>query len=285
MTATPVLETRDLGIHFGGLRAVDELSLQVPAGETLGVIGPNGSGKSTFINLVTGHLRPSTGSVLIDGTDLTGARPWVIAKARVARTFQIVKPFRGMTVRENVAIGIVYGQDGTSRMAAALTAADEVLADVGLEAAGDRAPGELTVADARRLEFAKALALRPRLLLLDEVMAGLRPTEIEPSLALIHRLKEQGMTIIVVEHVMKAILAVSDRVLVLNAGKMLTEGAPREVLSDPRVIEAYLGHRYAKRHEGDETAPPTEVNPSALPHADTSNHGLTADADGGVEDA
>ena len=217
----------------------------------LGVIGPNGAGKSTFINLVTGHIKPSEGRVLIDGKDLTGARPWVIAHARVARTFQIVKPFRGMSVRENVAVGILYGSQGTNIMSHALKAADEVLEEVGMAGLGDRPPGELSVADARRLEFAKALALRPRLLLLDEVMAGLRHTEIEPSLELIRSLKARGITVIVVEHVMKAILAVSDKVLVLHQGKILTSGYPREVLRDPRVIEAYLGHRYAKRREGD----------------------------------
>lgn len=259
MSGMPVLETRGLGIRFGGLRAVDDVSLSVPEGQTLGVIGPNGSGKSTFINLVTGHLKPSTGSVLVDGRDVTGAKPWVIAGARVARTFQIVKPFRGMSVRENVAVGILYGPGDTSRMAAALREADEVLAEVGLSGAGDRAPGELSVADARRLELAKALALRPRLLLLDEVMAGLRPGEIEPSLQLIRDLKERGMTIIVVEHVMKAILAVSDEVMVLNAGRLLTRGSPREVLSDSRVIEAYLGRRYAQRREGSTASPePTD---------------------------
>jgi len=182
---TPVLETRGLGRRFGGLRAVSDVSFSVPAGQVLGIIGPNGAGKSTFINLVTGHIKPTEGQVLIDGKDLTGARPWTIARARVARTFQIVKPFRGMTVRENVAIGILYGPHGSRLMSHALKGADEVLEEVGLSGLGDRAPGELSVADARRLEFAKALALRPRLLLLDEVMAGLRHTEIEPSLELI----------------------------------------------------------------------------------------------------
>jgi len=251
VSAVPVLETRGLGRHFGGLQAVADVSVSVPEGQVLGVIGPNGAGKSTFINLVTGHIKPTEGRVLIDGKDLTGARPWAIAHARVARTFQIVKPFRGMSVRENVAIGILYGPQGTNVMSRALKAADEVLEEVGIADMGDRLPGELSVADARRLEFAKALALRPRLLLLDEVMAGLRHTEIEPSLELIRKLKARGVTIIVVEHVMKAILAVSDQVLVLHQGKILTSGDPREVLSDPRVIEAYLGHRYAKRREGD----------------------------------
>lgn len=247
----PVLETRGLGRSFGGLKAVSDVSFSVPEGQVLGVIGPNGAGKSTFINLVTGHIKPTEGRVLIDGKDLTGVRPWVIAKARVARTFQIVKPFRGMSVRENVAIGILYGPQGTSVMSHALKAADEVLEEVGMAGLGDRPPGELSVADARRLEFAKALALRPRLLLLDEVMAGLRHTEIEPSLELIRSLKARGITIIVVEHVMKAILAVSDKVLVLHAGEILTSGDPQVVLKDPRVIEAYLGHRYAKRREGE----------------------------------
>jgi len=251
VSTVPVLETRGLGRSFGGLRAVSDVSFSVPEGQVLGVIGPNGSGKSTFINLVTGHIKPTQGRVLIDGRDLTAARPWVIAHARVARTFQIVKPFRGMSVRENVAVGILYGPQGTNVMAHALKAADEVLEEVGIAGLGDRPPGELSVADARRLELAKALALRPRLLLLDEVMAGLRHTEIEPSLELIRSLKARGITVIVVEHVMKAILAVSDRVLVLHQGQVLTSGDPREVLADPRVIEAYLGHRYAKRRETD----------------------------------
>ena len=249
MSDTPVLETRGLGRRFGGLVAVKDVSLSIPAGQTLGIIGPNGAGKSTFVNLVTGHLRPSSGRILIDGKDLTRARPWTIAHARVARTFQIVKPFRGLTVRENVAIGALYGTGGATVTRHALRTADEVLERVGLTEQASRSPGELTVADARRLELAKALALKPRLLLLDEVMAGLRHSEIEPSLELIGELKAEGMTIVVIEHVMKAILAISDQVLVLHQGQVLTSGEPRKVLSDSRVIEAYLGQRYAKRQE------------------------------------
>ena len=248
MTDAPVLEVRGLGRRFGGLEAVRDVSFAVPRGRTLGVIGPNGAGKSTFVNLVTGHLKPSAGRVLIDGHDLTGARPWTIARHGVARTFQIAKPFRGMTVRENVAVGVLYGPGRTESRRHALAEADTVLERVGLTGRSDATPGELAVADARRLELAKALALRPRLLLLDEVMAGLRPGEIEPSLALIGELKDEGMTILVVEHVMKAIVAVSDHVLVLHQGQVLTSGTPREVLSDERVIEAYLGHRFARRH-------------------------------------
>ena len=244
----PVLEVRGLGRRFGGLEAVRDVSFSVPRGRTLGVIGPNGAGKSTFVNLVTGHLRPSAGRVLIDGRDLTGAKPWTIARHGVARTFQIAKPFRGMTVRENVAVGVLYGRGGAESLRHALAGTDAVLERVGLAGKADATPGELAVADARRLELAKALALRPRLLLLDEVMAGLRPGEIEPSLALIRELKDEGMTILVVEHVMKAIVAVSDHVLVLHQGAVLTSGTPREVLSDERVIEAYLGHRFARRH-------------------------------------
>jgi branched-chain amino acid transport system ATP-binding protein len=273
VSGVPVLETRGLGRRFGGLQAVSDVSFSVPEGQVLGIIGPNGAGKSTFINLVTGHTKPTEGRVLIDGKDLTGAAPWAIARARVARTFQIVKPFRGMTVRENVAVGILYGPEGTGIMSRALPLADEVLDEVGMAGLGDRLPGELSVADARRLEFAKALALNPRLLLLDEVMAGLRPGEIGPSLELIGNLKARGITIIVVEHVMKAILAVSDKVLVLHQGKVLTSGDPKEVLADPRVIEAYLGHRYAKRRGAGRPEQPEEVQPAEEQPAEEQHRG------------
>jgi branched-chain amino acid transport system ATP-binding protein len=242
-----VLETRGLSRHFGGLAAVDDVSFSVEEGTVLGVIGPNGAGKSTLINLITGHVRPSSGSVLIDGRDVTGARPWTVAKSRVARTFQIVKPFRELTVRENVAIGSMFGPDHARSAAEAVQLADAVLERVRLGEKADVHPGELSVADARRLELAKALAMRPRLLLLDEVMAGLRVGEIDQALDLIRSLQDEGITIVVVEHVMKAIMSVSDSVLVMHEGRELSRGTPDEIVSDDRVIEAYLGQRYAQR--------------------------------------
>jgi branched-chain amino acid transport system ATP-binding protein len=242
-----VLETRDLSRRFGGVDAVAGLDLEVEEGTVLGVIGPNGAGKSTLINLITGHVKPTRGRVAIDGRDLTGRKPWVLAAARVARTFQIVKPFRDLTVRENVAIGAMYGPEHARSARQAIEQADETLARVGLLERAELAPGELSVADARRLELAKALAMRPRLLLLDEVMAGLRPGEIGPALDLIRSLRDDGVTVLVVEHVMKAIMAVSDEVLVMHEGRELTRGTPDQVVADERVIEAYLGERYAKR--------------------------------------
>jgi branched-chain amino acid transport system ATP-binding protein len=245
--SAPVLETRGLGRRFGGLAAVDDLSLRVQQGTVIGVIGPNGAGKSTLINLITGHLKPTRGTVAIDGRDVTGQRPWTIAKAGVARTFQIVKPFRELTVRENVAIGSMFGPERARSVREARELADTVLERVGLLDEAEAHPGGLSVADARRLEFAKALAMRPRLLLLDEVMAGLRPGEIDRALELVRSLRRGGMTILVVEHVMKAIMSVSDSVLVMQEGRELVRGAPEEIVRDQRVIEAYLGQRYARR--------------------------------------
>jgi branched-chain amino acid transport system ATP-binding protein len=244
---TAVLETRELSRRFGGVDAVADLSLAVEEGTVLGVIGPNGAGKSTLINLITGHLKPSQGRVMIDGRDVTGRRPWTVAKERVARTFQIVKPFRNLTVRENVAIGAMFGPERARSAREAIEQAQEALERVGLADRAELSPGDLGVADARRLELAKALAMRPRLLLLDEVMAGLRPDEIQPSLDLIRSLRHDGVAILVVEHVMKAIMAVSDELLVMNEGRELTRGAPEDVVKDERVIEAYLGQRYAQR--------------------------------------
>ncbi len=251
---TPLLETRGLTRRFGGVEAVADVSFTVEEGAVMGLIGPNGAGKSTLINLITGHLRPSAGSVHVDGDDVTGERPWAIARRRVARTFQIVKPFRHLTVRENVAIGAMYGAEPARSKREALERADELLRRVGLGERADLAPGDLSVAHARRLELAKALAMRPRLLLLDEAMAGLRPNEFQPALELIRSLSAEGVTIVVVEHVMKVIVSVCDSVLVMHQGRELTRGAPEEVLADPRVIEAYLGERYARRARGDRGA-------------------------------
>jgi branched-chain amino acid transport system ATP-binding protein len=246
-----VLETQGLTRRFGGVEAVSDLSFSVEEGSVLGVIGPNGAGKSTLINLITGHVKPSEGRVVVDGKDVTGERPWTIARSRVARTFQIVKPFRNLTVRENVAIGGMFGPERASSARNAIAQADEALERVGLLDKADASPGDLSVADARRLELAKALSMKPRLLLLDEVMAGLRPGETKPALDLIASLKEEGVTVLVVEHVMKAIMAVSDSLLVMNEGMELAQGDPETVMKDERVIEAYLGQRYAERARKD----------------------------------
>jgi len=251
----PLLEARGLTVRFGGLVAVRDVSLRVEEGASLGIIGPNGAGKTTLVNLVSGHLHASAGTVLIDGRDHTGAKPWQVAAVGVARTFQIVKPFRHVTVRENVAIGAMFGPRRSRSVAAAMDAADAVLERVGLAAKAEARPGALGVADAKRLELAKALALRPRLLLLDEVMAGLRPQEVDQAAALLRSLHAEGVAIVAVEHVMKAILAVTDHVFVMHQGTKLVEGPPQQVMADAQVIEAYLGERYARRHrQGDRDA-------------------------------
>jgi branched-chain amino acid transport system ATP-binding protein len=243
-----MLETRGLSRRFGALRALSGVSLTVAPGTILGVIGPNGAGKSTLINLITGHLRPSAGTVLVDGVDVTGAAPWRIAHARVARTFQIVKPFRGLTVRENVAISAMYGHARAVPKRAAFELADGMLDRLDLTRLAARSPTELSVGDARRLELARALAAAPRLLLLDEVMAGLRAAEIQSMVELIRGLRDgEGVTVLAVEHVIKAIAAISDEICVLHHGEVLTCGAPQAVLSDPRVVQAYLGTRYAQQ--------------------------------------
>jgi branched-chain amino acid transport system ATP-binding protein len=244
-----LLQAQGLSKRFGGLLAVSDVNLELHAGRLLGVIGPNGAGKSTMINLLTGHIRPTTGRVFVDGEDMTAARPRRLAHAGIARTFQIVKPFRGMTVADNVAVAALFSRrgDGAHGVAAGRKAALSTLERVGLGGKADLAPTELSVADARRLELAKALALRPRVLLLDEVLAGLRPGEIDPALELIDSLRRDGLALLMVEHVISAITAISDEVLVLHHGQVLTTGSPAAVLADERVIEAYLGSRYAAR--------------------------------------
>jgi branched-chain amino acid transport system ATP-binding protein len=262
----PVLRARGLSRTFGGVHAIRGVDLDLRPGRLLGVIGPNGAGKSTLVNVLTGHLRPSAGTVTVDGRDLTGARPWRIAHAGVARTFQIVKPFRGMTVLDNVMVAGLFGRPagcwwtpGRIRVTAARDAAYAILDRVGLAGRADLAPGELPVADARRLELAKALALQPRVLLLDEVLAGLRPGELEPALALIAALRDDGLAVLMVEHVVHAIASVATEVLVLHHGEVLTSGPPAAVFADERVVEAYLGARYAARVARPRSAPRAEA--------------------------
>jgi branched-chain amino acid transport system ATP-binding protein len=235
-----LLSVRGLRKSFGGLAAVRDLSFDIRRGSITGLIGPNGSGKTTVLNLVTGELRPDAGTILFEGVDIFGWPAFRICRARVARTFQLVRVLRFMTIRENVMLGRMFGSEPVAPAAAAREA-EALLERVGLAGRGDQLGAQLNYIDKKRLELARALASRPRLLLLDEWLAGLNPTELKVGIELIRLIHRDGTTIVMIEHVMEAIRALCSRVLVVNAGEMIAEGTPRSVLSDPEVMRAYLG--------------------------------------------
>jgi branched-chain amino acid transport system ATP-binding protein len=235
--------------RFGGVAALDGVSFDVAEGEILGVIGPNGAGKTTLLNCVSGVHRLDAGRIAFEGTVISSLPPHRIARLGVGRTFQVVRPFASMTVRENAAVGALFGASRLG-VARAFQAADEVLELVGMAGKAALPVGSLTIPDRKRLEVARALATRPRLLLLDEVMAGLNSVEVDDALEMVRTVHRSGVTIVLIEHVMRVVVGVCQRVVVLDFGQTLAEGPPAEVLKDRRVIEAYLGERYARRSNG-----------------------------------
>jgi branched-chain amino acid transport system ATP-binding protein len=242
--AEPLLRVDGVSKRFGGLLAVDNVSLSVEPGRITALIGPNGAGKTTLFAMISGFLAPSGGRIYHRGVDITGVPPYRLARRGIARTFQIVRPFAGLTVHENIAVGAHLSR--RSR-AAARDAAAQVAHSVGLAELLDKPAASLTVAGRKRLELARALATEPGLLLLDEVLAGLNPTELTAMVPTIRAIADRGITIVMIEHVMQAVMSLAQHVYVLAEGRILTEGSPKEVVGDTRVIEAYLGHGAAAR--------------------------------------
>jgi branched-chain amino acid transport system ATP-binding protein len=239
-----LLDVRHVTRRFAGLVAVRDVSFSLAPGEILGLIGPNGAGKTTLVSLVSGTLAPSEGEVRFEGADITRVPAWQRARRGIGRTFQIMRPFPGLSVRDNVAVGALFGHGGARRdLAEARDEAQRSLAFVGLASHADQRADELGGPARKRLELAKALAMQPRLLLCDEVMAGLNGAEVDEAVGLIRRIRDRGIGVLVIEHVIKAIQELSDRLLVLHHGEMIAEGDPRQVLATPAVVQAYLGKR------------------------------------------
>lgn len=243
--SAPLFEARGLIKRFQGLEAVGDVSFAIEPGTIMGLIGPNGAGKSTLVNLIGGVLRLDAGEIRLDGARIDGLPAYARAHLGIGRTYQIPKPFAGLTVRDNVALGAMFGAGAERDRDAARQRATEWIDFVGLTRQAEQRAVQLGAPDRKRLEFAKALAMQPKLLLLDEVMAGLTPVEVEAAVGLIKRIRERGVTVLVIEHVVPAIRRLSDRLLVLQQGRLIAAGEPNAVLNDALVIEAYLGRRRA----------------------------------------
>lgn len=244
--APPLLECVDLEKHFGGVHALAGVSLTITRGESVGLVGPNGSGKSTLISVLCGAQRPTAGEVRLDGVRVDRLDPHELSHLGVARTHQIPRPFASMTVQDNVAVACMFGRVGQT-LADARSSAEEHLDVVGLGAQADALPHEINLHERQLLELARALATRPMLLLLDEVLAGLNPAEVDEALGVLRKIREGGTTILMVEHVMRAVTGIAERIVVLDQGTKLADGTPDLVMNDPAVAQAYLGREHGAR--------------------------------------
>lgn len=244
---TILLSLQGVSKRFGGLQALSNITFDLPEGQILGLIGPNGAGKTTLFNAINGVYPPEEGRVMFRDKDVTKSKPYDHARLGMARTHQIVQPLNELSVRENVMVGACFGHENQGLKNSSMIA-DEVLEFVGLGVRGDQLAGSLNVAQKKRLEMARALASRPYLLLLDEVLAGLNSTEIDSMVQTVLKIREQGITIIMIEHVMKAVMNVSDRIIVLDYGEQIAEGSPTEIAENEKVIEAYLGDPKLAEH-------------------------------------